>query len=153
MAAVGVSQNVEAHRRRDLRDLAGNLEWSELVRLGPNLPIRAKEDHFLRALAGGPGSKTIFSVVSQDHMPDAAFGKSDRQRAAVRIVIAARQARQFGVAATRKDTGLNHPPEFWWTGIDQPPRFVGRQIAHHRLFDLGKRFDPAPGMVGGTLPA
>ena len=149
VAAVGMPKHMEAHRRRDFGGLAGELERSHLLRLRPVVAI----DEGKRA-RGRPSRwsrlKTALAVVGQHDMADPPFGQADRQRAAVRVVVAAGQAGELGVAAAGENGRLNQPPEFPLARIDQAAGFIGGQIADHRLFDFRKRFDTAPGMVGGN---
>ena len=149
MRAMGVSQNVEIHGRRDSGPLAGLVQRPFLVRVAPDAAIGTKEHMFGRSLVFCPVLERRLGLIGQHDVTNSSFAEAYRQCTAVAVEITAFKTRELGVAATSDEGRLHHLAKTLRTCPDQPPLLDGTEIAHHRLVDALERLDLAPGAVGG----
>ena len=100
MRAVGMTQDVEGHRRRNSGALARLIEGTLLVGRSPDVAVRAQEHLISSVLVLGPVDKKSFGFIGQHDVTDFPLAETNCQGVAVAIEVYAFQAGKLGVVAS-----------------------------------------------------
>src|SRR5262245_60975427 len=150
---MSVPQHMKIHSRCYFCNLACLNKRSLLVRLPPRVPILTNKNVRVCGSSRRPAHEQRPAFTGQDHVTRfARFSLSNCQRIAVGVEVRAPQVCKLGISATCQECRLHHAPEIRWAGVDQAPRFIGRKITDHWLFNPSKGFDFAPNRVRSDTP-